>query len=94
MDKRQMMIMTESQVPSTIFNTISMLCPGLVMLYNSLSGSKDKEVEDSKDKEMEDSNNNANKCPVTGKHTIALHMQKSLFSTTSDRSVKQGTTGS
>ena len=82
MDKRQMMIMTESQVPSTIFNTISMLCPGLVMLYNSLSGSKDKEVEDT--------NNNANKCPLTGKHTIALHMQKSLFSTTSDRSVKTG----
>ena len=74
MDERQMMIMTESQSSSTIFNTISMLCPGLVMLYNSLSGSKD-----------QDSNNNANKCPVTGKHTIPLHMQKSLFSTTSDR---------
>merc|ERR1712227_524155 len=64
MEERQMMIMTESQSSSTIFNTISMLCPGLVMLYNSLSGSKE-----------QDTNNNANKCPVTGKHTIALHMQ-------------------
>merc|ERR1712227_618028 len=64
MEERQMMIMTESQSSSTIFNTISMLCPGLVMLYNSLSRSKE-----------QDTNNNANKCPVTGKHTIALHMQ-------------------
>jgi len=79
LDKRKMMLMTETGDPQTIFNTIGMLCPGMVMLFNSLaSGEK-------KNGDQESNNNQRSSCPVTGKHTLALHMQKSLFTTTSDR---------
>ena len=35
LDKKQMEIMTESGEPASILNTISMVCPGLVILYNA-----------------------------------------------------------
>ena len=71
------MILTDTQSPpSTLLNSVSMLCPGLVMLYNSLANKETKE---------EDSNNNRRRCRFTGKHTIELNMQKSLFTTTNDR---------
>ena len=74
-----MMILTDTQSPpSTLLNNVSMLCPGLVMLYNSLAN-KEQETK------QEDSNNNRSRCPFTGKHTIELNMQKSLFTTTNDR---------
>jgi len=35
LDRSQMMIMTERDKPSNILNTIAMLCPGLVIFYDS-----------------------------------------------------------
>ena len=35
LDKKQMMILTEKSQPANILNTVSMLCPGLVLLYDS-----------------------------------------------------------
>jgi len=35
LDKKQMMILTEKSQPTNILNTISMVCPGLVLLYDS-----------------------------------------------------------
>ena len=35
LDKKQMLILTEKSRPANILNTISMLCPGLVLLYDS-----------------------------------------------------------
>ena len=67
------------QPPATLLSKIGLLCPGLVMLYTSLArgGTQAKHQDPAKERVME--------CPVTGRHTVALHMQKSLFTTTSDR---------
>ena len=35
LDKQQMMILTENSQPTNILNTISMVCPGLVILYDA-----------------------------------------------------------
>ena len=82
MDEKKVMIMTDQSPPNTIFNTISMLCPGLVMLYNSLAGNNTQQQEENNNKTKR---SGGGKCPVTGMHTLAIHMQKSLFTTTSDR---------
>ena len=68
------------QPPATLLSKIGLLCPGLVMLYTSLArgGTQHQHQDPAKERVME--------CPVTGRHTVALHMQKSLFTTTSDRS--------
>ena len=67
------------QPPATLLSKIGLLCPGLVMLYTSLArgGTQHQHQDTGKERVME--------CPVTGRHTVALHMQKSLFTTTSDR---------
>ena len=36
LDKQQMLILTENSQPTNILNTISMVCPGLVILYDSM----------------------------------------------------------
>ena len=82
MEMQGMMILTDSQTPPTnMLNNVSMLCPGLVMLYNSLSRNKTAADDESGDR----NNNNKRKCPFTGKHTIELNMQKQLFTSTNDR---------
>ena len=69
------------QPPATLLSKIGLLCPGLVMLYTSLARggtqAQHQDQDPAKERVME--------CPVTGRHTVALHMQKSLFTTTSDR---------
>ena len=65
------------QPPATLLSKIGLLCPGLVMLYTSLARGGTQAQDPGKERVME--------CPVTGRHTVALHMQKSLFTTTSDR---------
>jgi len=82
MEEQGMMILTDSQTPpNNMLNNVSMLCPGLVMLYNSLSRNKTTADDESGDR----NNNNKRKCPFTGKHTIELNMQKQLFTSTNDR---------
>ena len=65
------------QPPATLLSKIGLLCPGLVMLYTSLARGGTQHQHQAKQRVVE--------CPVTGRHTVALHMQKSLFTTTSDR---------
>ena len=65
------------QPPATLLSKIGLLCPGLVMLYTSLARGGTQHQHPATERVME--------CPVTGRHTVALHMQKSLFTTTSDR---------
>ena len=65
------------QPPATLLSKIGLLCPGLVMLYTSLARGGTQHQNPAKERVVE--------CPVTGRHTVALHMQKSLFTTTSDR---------
>ena len=68
LDKQQMMILTENSQPTNILNTISMVCPGLVLLYDSTMAGQSYES-----------------ISQVGEHTIALHTQQPLFSTTSTR---------
>ena len=82
MEAEQMVTVTDpQQPPATLLSKIGLLCPGLVMLYTSLARggtqAQDQHQDPAKQRVME--------CPVTGRHTVALHMQKSLFTTTSDR---------
>ena len=68
LDKMQMMILTEKSQPTNILNTVSMLCPGLVLLYDSSMAGQNYET-----------------ISQVGDHTIALHTQQPLFSTTNTR---------
>ena len=67
LDKKQMMILTEKSRPTSILNTISMVSPGLVLLYDSsLRGERGESDE-----------------RVSQAGSIVLHSQQPLFSTTS-----------
>ena len=68
LDKKQVMILTEKSHPTNILNTVSMLCPGLVLLYDSSMAGQGYQ-----------------RISQAGEHTIALHTQKPLFSTTNTR---------
>ena len=67
LDKRQVMILTEMNQSTNILNKITMLCPGLVVLYDS-----NKESEESEEI-----------VPQVGPHTVLLRLERPLFSTTS-----------
>ena len=68
LDKTPLKILTEISQPADILNTISMLCPGLVLLYDSSMAGQNYET-----------------ISQVGDHTIALHTQQPLFSTTNTR---------
>jgi len=42
LEKRQLMILTDHREPTNILNTVTMLCPGIVLLYDSSQGNSPK----------------------------------------------------
>ena len=69
LDKKQMMILTEKSQPTNILNTISMLCPGLVILYDATKRGQSYE----------------RASQVGGQTTMTINMQQPLFSSTNTR---------
>ena len=69
LDKTPLKILTEISQPGDILNTISMLCPGLVILYDATKRGQSYE----------------RASQVGGHTTMTINMQQPLFSTTSTR---------